>query len=65
MSKSIVILVSPQGETKIETQGFQGSTCRAATKSLELALGQRETELLTSQFYETVDAIEQETQRQG
>lgn len=37
--RTIEITVSPTGETKIETRGFQGAACKAATKDLEAALG--------------------------
>jgi len=50
--KTIEITVSPKGETKVETKGFSGSDCQAATRSIELALGARESESLTSEFYQ-------------
>ena len=37
--KTIEITVSPKGETKVETKGFLGSDCQAATRSIEAALG--------------------------
>ena len=40
MTKTIEVIVSPAGETKIETRGYQGSGCRDATRLLEAALGQ-------------------------
>ena len=51
MSTIIEVTVSPQGETRIETKGFAGGTCRDASKVLEAALGVRETEQLTSEFH--------------
>ena len=36
--KKVVIDVSPEGETKIDAQGFVGSSCALATKELELVL---------------------------
>ena len=50
--KTIEITVSPKGETKVETKGFSGSDCQAATRSIEAALGARESESLTSEFYQ-------------
>jgi len=50
--KTIEITVSPKGETKVETKGFSGSDCQAATRSIELALSARESESLTSEFYQ-------------
>ena len=63
MSQTIEVTVSPKGETRIETNGFSGSTCRDASKTLEAALGVRENEQLTSEFH-TAAATEQ-SQSQG
>ena len=51
--KVIEITVTPTGETKIETRGFQGVSCRDASRFLEQALGQRTSEQLTAEFHET------------
>ncbi|MEQ8788432.1 MAG: DUF2997 domain-containing protein [Pirellulaceae bacterium] len=53
MSKTIEIIVSPQGQTKVETKGFAGASCRDASKSLEQALGNREHEEVTAEFHQT------------
>lgn len=50
--KTIEITVSIKGETKVETKGFSGSDCQEATRSLELALGARESESLKSEYYQ-------------
>ena len=50
--KTIEITVSAKGETKVETKGFTGNDCQAATRSLELALGARQSESLKSEFYQ-------------
>jgi len=63
MSQTIEVTVSPQGETKIETKGFSGGSCREASKALEAALGVRESERLTSEFHAT-PTTEQQSQRQ-
>lgn len=49
--KIIEVTVSPKGETKIETKGFAGSACKAASESLEKALGPKQSEQLTAAFY--------------
>lgn len=49
--KSIEITVSSDGSSKIETHGFVGGECRDASRFLELALGQRQSERLTTDFY--------------
>lgn len=51
MNQVIEVTVSPQGETKIETKGFAGSACKAASESLEKALGLKHSEKLTADFY--------------
>jgi len=53
MSKTIEIIVAPNGETKIETKGFVGSECREASRFIERALGQQTDEQLTRDFYAT------------
>ena len=52
MMRIIEIIVSPTGETKIETKGFAGSTCRDASRFIEEALGQRTGEQLTAEFHQ-------------
>lgn len=64
MSQTIKVTVSPQGETRIETRGFTGAACREATRLLEAALGVRESEQLTNEFYVTSQASEQQPQNQ-
>jgi hypothetical protein len=50
-SKTIEITVSINGETKVETKGFTGNDCQNATRSLELALGVRQSESLKGEFF--------------
>jgi hypothetical protein len=51
MTKIIEIIVSPKGETTVETRGFAGSSCRDASRFVEEALGKRTTETLTTEFH--------------
>lgn len=51
MSKIIQVVVSPKGETKIETMGFTGSSCQEASRALEQALGAKTGETLTGEYY--------------
>ena len=60
--KIIVVVISPQGETKLETTGFAGAECREASRSIERALGEPAAEQLTSEFY--TQPIEQSQQRE-
>ena len=39
MSKIIEVVVSPNGQTRIQTKGFVGSACQEASEFLERALG--------------------------
>jgi hypothetical protein len=59
--KIIEIIVSPQGEVHVETKGFSGCGCREASALLERALGQRQSDELTAEFYQAqpVDALQQ------
>ena len=50
--KIIEIVISPTGETKIETKGFTGSECRDASKFIEQTLGKQTSEQLTAEFHE-------------
>ncbi len=51
--KTIEIIVSPTGQAQVETKGFTGSSCRQASELIELALGRRTGEQLTSEFHQT------------
>jgi len=50
--KTIEITVSPTGQTRVETKGFTGSECQAASRFIEHALGKRISEQLTSEFHQ-------------
>ncbi len=39
MSRVIEVIVSTQGQTRVETKGFSGSRCREASRFIEQALG--------------------------
>jgi hypothetical protein len=49
--RTIEVIVSRTGETRIETRGFAGSGCQEASRYLEQALGIRAAEKLTAEFY--------------
>ena len=51
--KTIEIIVTPAGQTRVETKGFSGSDCRAASRFIEQALGTRTHEQVTPEFYAT------------
>ena len=35
----VIIDITPDGETTVDAQGFQGTQCRDATRAIENALG--------------------------
>lgn len=51
--KVIELIVSPTGQTRLETHGFQGSECREASRFLEATLGKPTSEILKEEFHET------------
>lgn len=65
MSKTIEVIISPNGESRLETKGFAGSECKDASRALESALGKSMSESLTAEFYEAghhnQNRLEQET----
>jgi hypothetical protein len=63
MSKIIEIVVTPQGQTRVETKGFSGSACREASEFLEAALGKRTDETLTAEFHQAQQQAEQDQLR--
>ena len=62
-NRTITILISSKGATKIETHGFSGPACQSASKFIEEALGKRNAEQLKSAFYQTTVNHEQELQQ--
>ena len=63
MSKTIEIVVSPTGQTQVQTKGFTGSECRAASEFIEKALGSRTQEQLTSEFHQQAGQQQSHQQR--
>lgn len=51
MSRVIEVIVSPTGETSIQTKGYTGADCQQASKFLEQALGIATADRKTSEFY--------------
>ena len=62
MNKVIEIIVSPTGETRLETKGFSGAECREASKFVEQALGVAAGEQVTAEFHERT-LIQQQAQQ--
>ena len=50
--KILELLITPDGQTRLETKGFSGAECQQASRFLEQALGQATSELLTTEFHQ-------------
>ena len=61
--KIIEIVVSPTGQTQVETKGFSGSECRDASRFIEEALGKCTGEKLTGEFYAETSVGHQNQQK--
>jgi len=48
----IEIVVSPQGETRLETKGFAGASCQEASRFIESALGEMLSDRPTAERYQ-------------
>ena len=55
MPRIIEVVVSPQGETTIQTKGYAGGACLQASKFLEQALGVAVTDQKTTEFFQTAE----------
>lgn len=60
--KVIEVVVSPQGEATVQTKGYAGAECLAASRFLEEALGARAAERKTEEFYQAT-AVEQRVEQ--
>ena len=57
----IEIIVSPTGQSQVQTRGFVGGDCRQASRFLEQALGQHTSEQLTAEFHQS--AVSQQSRQ--
>ena len=53
MSQRIIIKVATDGSTQVSTEGFAGSSCQQASQFIERALGSRQSEQLTQDYFKT------------
>lgn len=51
MNQIIELVVATDGKVTIQTKGFTGPACKSATEALEKALGLKQSERLTAEFY--------------
>ena len=61
--KFIEILIDTNGETHIQTKGFSGASCQEATRLLEQALGQTQSEVRTAEFYQPATTTAEQQQQ--
>ncbi|WP_437222637.1 DUF2997 domain-containing protein [Planctomicrobium sp. SH661] len=61
----IRILISKTGQIQLQTRGFSGESCRAASWELEQALGLPLQEQLTGEFYQSMGSQEQMALQHG
>ena len=61
--KIIEILVSPDGQTRLQTKGFAGTSCQDASRFLEQALGVKTADQRTPESF--VIAQTHQENRQG
>ena len=63
MSRIIEVIVSPTGETSIQTKGYQGGECLQASRFLEKALGIVAQESKTAEYYQSAQTNQQQENR--
>jgi hypothetical protein len=63
MTKSIEVVISPNGQTRIETRGYSGESCRDASRFLEEALGLRTAETSTAEAHQIAQQAAQQKSR--
>jgi hypothetical protein len=49
--KQIIVTIDSEGNTSVETKGFKGQGCKAASKALETALGARQSDKPTPEAF--------------
>jgi DUF2997 family protein len=59
MPRVIEVVVSPRGETTVQTKGYAGADCLRASKFLEQALGVVADDRRTAEFHQELPAEQQ------
>ena len=54
MARIIEVTVSPKGEVTVQTKGYAGADCLAASQFVEQALGVTVADRKTGEFYQNV-----------
>jgi len=63
MARVIEVVVSPQGQSTVQTKGYAGGDCLQASKFLEQSLGLVATDRKTAEFYQSATAQQQQEQQ--
>jgi hypothetical protein len=63
--KKIEIIVAPDGQVRLETRGFQGAECQAASQFLERALGRKTGEQLTAEYHRVATNQQAQAKQRG
>lgn len=63
--RTVEVVVSPTGEVRVQTRGFTGASCRAASQALEQLLGSVTEEQLTPEYFISASAQQHQQQRSG
>lgn len=53
--KTIIVTVSSDGKSVVETSGYSGPSCQEASRFLEQALGQKQSESLKSEYFANIN----------
>jgi len=61
--KIIEIIVSLQGETRLETKGFTGASCQDASRFIESALGEKLSDQPATERYQVSTGERQDHER--
>jgi hypothetical protein len=62
MARIIEVVVTPTGETSVQTKGYVGADCLLASRFLEQALGITITERKTAEYH-TSESAQQQVQQ--
>ena len=57
-TRTIEVVVQPDGQSSVETKGFAGAECQEASRFLEAALGSLHGDERTAEFYSTAVAVD-------
>jgi hypothetical protein len=61
--RTIEVVISPTGESRVQTRGYAGSACLEASRFLEQALGIVADDQKTGEFYQASEVVQQQENR--